>query len=168
MHELMIHAFDWSHAQAHKLVRDVPCERWAEMPYEGAKHAAWTVPHLCFGSAFAVGLLSPGEDDVTSVTGVPASWRDVVGLDSTPAPDRALYPTKDEALRVFDTVHNAAVERLEQADDALLAAEFPIEDLRATWPTVRHAINFLFTQHDTYHVGQLQQWRRAIGMGPAA
>lgn len=174
MREQLINAFNWSHQQTHAIVKDIPCERWAEMPYEGAKHAAWTVTHFCLADGFAAALASAdpaeraGTADVPPRGGVPIAWADVASGQTSPQADRSIYPTKEAILDEFDRINKVVVDRYRALDDAILAEPLPIEAARDRWPTIGDALTFLLAQHDTYHLGQLQQWRRAIGFGPHA
>ena len=57
--------------QAQTMLSDVPNDRMAELPFEGAKHPAWTLGHLALGAGmvkdFIVG--NPG-----GFGGVPEAW----------------------------------------------------------------------------------------------
>lgn len=149
--------------QAQQLVADAPCARLAEVPFEGAKHPAWVLPHLCIASGMVADYLR-GKDGFGCV---PAAWTEVCMPGSECKPDRALYPKKDEVLTTLSAAHAELAETFTNASDEVLAREFPIEDWRSFFPTLGHAAIYVMTHHEPYHLGQVTQWRRAAGLGAA-
>ena len=148
--------------QARRIVGDVPCERFAEIPFEGAKHPAWVIAHLCLASGMVLDYLR-GKDG--GFGGVPEAWAEVCMPGSECDPDRAKYAGKDELMRTLDTVHAALAETYENVGDDVLATEFPVEEWRSFFPTLGHAAIYVMAHHESYHLGQLTQWRRAAGLG---
>jgi hypothetical protein len=152
-------------ADAERLVGDVPCERFAELPYADAKHPAWVLGHLALGSGMMIGCLRGNAEDLG---GVPGAWMDACAPGKPIVGDRALYATKDELLDALLAVHTTLAGAFESASDAALAAPFPIEAYRDYFPTNADAAVYLMAHHEGYHLGQMSQWRRAAGFGPSA
>ncbi|MFG0306009.1 MAG: DinB family protein [Phycisphaerales bacterium JB040] len=152
--------------QARKLVDGVPCERCAEEPFEGAKHPAWVLTHLCLGSGMMIGYFESPDNPQPGLGGVPADWAPIAMPGSDVAYDRATYPKKDNLLTELARAHTELVKRFEAASPELLAAEFPHPEYRAFFPTIGAAAFYLMAYHEGYHLGQLSGWRRAAGFPP--
>lgn len=144
--------------EARGLVGDVPCERFAEQPWEHAKHPAWILGHLCIASSMITEHL--GGDSTT----VPPSWVDRFRPGSECAGDRSLYPTKAELLDTLARAHTELARVFDAATDERLNAPFPIEEYRAFFPTIADAAAYMMAHHEGYHLGQLSQWRRALDL----
>ena len=149
--------------QAQKMLSDVPNERMAELPFEGAKHPAWTLGHLALGAGMVTDFIggNPG-----GFGGVPEAWTETCMPGTECQPDRSLYPAKADLLLAYTSVHERLAAAFESASEEILATEFPIEDWRAFFPTIGDAAVYVMTHHEGYHLGQLTQWRRAAGFGP--
>lgn len=74
------------------------------------------------------------------------------------------HPSLDDVLGCWKASTEAAIARLPEADDAILAQENPIEGFRSRAPTIGDAANFLMNSHAMFHLGQLSAWRRAMGL----
>lgn len=146
--------------QAQKLVAGIDDARWAELPYDGAKHAAWTLTHLNIASGMTDAILRGDE----GLSIVPAAWAELALPGSTCGADRSAYPAGGELLSTLERAHVRVEEAYRAIGDDVLAAAFPIEDYRSFWPTVADAAAYMLCHHEGYHLGQLSQWRRAIGM----
>lgn len=145
---------------ARKQVADVPCERFAELPFEGAKHPGWVLGHLALASGMGLAHLR-GEE---GVAGVPEAWS--ASCMGVPSGERALFGTKDQLLGELERVHKELAQAYQAASDERLATEFPIPDWRSFFPTIGDAEFYLMAHHEGYHLGQLSQWRRAAGFTP--
>lgn len=145
--------------EAQKLVADVPCERFAEFAQGVQKHPGWVLGHLCAASHMGAGFLNqdPGEA---------GSWMENTMPGKPVTAEQGDYETKANLLAALERTHAAMARGLEQASDAMLAAEFPIEDYRSFFPTIGDATFYLMAYHEGYHLGQLTQWRMASGFGP--
>lgn len=160
MKQDLIKIYAMTHANAHKLVADVPCERFAEMPYEQAKHPGWVLGHLCAAGYFASQFL--GAD-----AGEPGSWLTNCPPGQPVKPDRSLYEPKATLLASFDKIHETVHAAMLGASDELLASPLPEPSMRAYFPTVSFAMMYMLGHHEGFHLGQLSQWRVLAGF-PAA
>lgn len=144
--------------QTRKLVEPVACEDCARL--SGGKHPAWILGHHIAGAEFASQLCGRPRTDG------PLDERFRPG--STPQDDRARYPTKAELLEELSLAHAHAAEAFLSVSDEALAQPFPMEDSRSFFPRVGDGVVYLLAHHEPYHLGQLQQWVRAMGHAPAA
>ncbi len=154
--ETILAAFRFTLGYAEKLAADLSEDEMARFPQRGMNHAAWLLGHVALGADFVALLL--GQSMVTD-----EEWMATFGPGSTPADNRALYPSKDQLLATMRMTHDRAIELLSEATPAQLDAPnqtrfFPVE-----FPTVGALITHLMTSHAALHLGQLSAWRRAIG-----
>tara|TARA_Y100001933_G_scaffold167365_1_gene165549 strand:- start:153 stop:659 length:507 start_codon:yes stop_codon:yes gene_type:complete len=148
---------------AERLVADIPCERFAELPYPDAKHPAWVLGHLALGGGMMLAYLR-GESE--GFGGVPEAWAPVCMPGAALRDERTAYASKDELLAELRRIHSELAEAFSNASDELLASPFPNEAYRSFFPTNADAAVYLMAHHEGYHLGQLSQWRRAAGFGP--
>ncbi len=152
--------------QAGKLVADVPCERFAEVPYAFAKHPAWVLGHLSMASGMGAAFLEHPDQAEPGMSDVPAAWAETCM--GEPSSDRAKFATKDELLAELARIHSVFADRFTNTGDDVLAREFPNPDWRSFFPTIGDAVFYMMTYHEGYHLGQLSQWRRAAGFDAVA
>ena len=81
-----------------------------------------------------------------------------------PAPDKSLFPKKDQILGVLEAQHARVAQALSTVDPSVLATPAH-EKRRAHFPTVGDFAIFLMTAHEMDHLGQIAAWRRAMGLG---
>ena len=147
---------------ARRLCEGVECARCAEIPFDGAKHPAWTLSHLCVASGMCASFLDPDAND-GPIGGVPEAWMGVAGPGGDPVTARDAYAPLDELIGERARVHAVVAERFERASDEHLASPFPDANYRSFWPTVGDGAFYMMAHHEGYHLGQLSQWRRASG-----
>jgi DinB superfamily len=140
-----------------KSVADIDEARMADQPAGLTNHPAWTLGHLCTGAGYILRLLD--EPDPT------ASPEDMtkLGPGSKPVGDRSAYPSKADLLARLETLHRlaAAAARVKHAE--YFDRPSP-ENLRKFAPTIGRIVVYLLASHESYHLGQLAQWRRAAGL----
>jgi len=127
----------------------------AAQPANVPNHAAWITGHLTLVRASLANLLGQPAD--------PVDMRKY-GPGSSPTPHAADYPTKTELLAAFNKAHAALVSALKTTKPETLAAQNPIEQLRAAAPTIGDLVVMMTASHDGLHLGQLSVWRRAMGL----
>ncbi len=137
-------------------VADVPDERLAEQPDGVVNHPAWTFSHLNASLAFLLGLMDEPE-------GVSSDAENKqFGNGSIPVTDRVQYPSKSELLETLSHRHELVDSAVRVKHTDYFARSTP-ENLREFAPTVGHIAVYLLASHESYHLGQLMQWRRAAG-----
>lgn len=151
MRESLIHLYNASLTEAHKLADDVPASDFAMVA--GGKNAAWLLGHLCISADFLCTMCG-GE-------GTLDAWGPLFMPGTEPVADAGRYPGKDELLAALDERHAAGVKALRAVGDDFLNSEFPTPDFRDFWPRVWDGVACMTAAHEPYHLGQLQQWKRA-------
>lgn len=163
-HVLNTYAMTLNTARA--LVDDVPCERFAELPFDSAKHPGWVLGHLAIAGAMGAAHIREPENPSPEFKGVPSAW--MASCMGAPTTDRAAFGTKDELLAALDAAHADFAGRYSAASDDVLNSQFPNPDYRSFFPTIGSGMFYLMAHHEGYHLGQLSMWRRGAGFGPAA
>lgn len=156
MLDFLMPMFQFNAMFIQKLVEDIPDDRLAVQPVPGQlmNHGAFLLGHLAWASDNGIRLLG-GEPQL-------AHLKDSVGMGAKPLPDRALYPSKQELLRLLMDARNRSLEAIKAAPAIVLDQPAP-ERMRQRFPTVRTMVFSLMTSHESFHVGQLSAWRRAMG-----
>ena len=146
---------------AKTLVADVPCERFAELPFPGAKHPGWVLSHLSIGGAMGDAFLREPENPTPAMEGVPMEW--MQSAMGEPEGNRDAFAKKEEIIAALERTHASFSERFAAASDDVLAMPNPSPGFREVFPTIGSGAFYLLGYHEGYHLGQLQQWRRAAG-----
>ncbi len=145
--------FDLNAALVRRGLARLADDQWLARPVPGGNPAAFLAAHVLEARAFVTGML--GGDPRHPWTDTLAAARTVDDLGPRPSPS--------EIAEAFDLISERLARRLADADPGLLAAaadpELPTGDR-----TVLGAVAF-FSFHESYHVGQLAQLLRALGLG---
>ncbi|MGN6368480.1 MAG: DinB family protein [Phycisphaerae bacterium] len=142
-----------------RFVADIPEEKMCVQFPGLVNHPMWVIGHLAQARAGMMGLLGQKAD-------LPADWPTRFGRNSVPVADAGAYSRREEMIGILLRVHEELVGVLKGADDAALDAANPLERLAALFPTKRHLIWNVLTTHDGIHLGQIADFRRALGMKP--
>ncbi len=147
-------------AYALRLVGDIPPEHFVSQPAPGRtmNHPAWIFCHLNVYASIVASLLrgEPFEDPL----GKPYA------RGSTVSPRLSDYPEPREVVAAFERLHDDAAGSLDTAGADRFSAATPVERLRTMSPTVGELLVMLMVKHESFHLGQLSAWRRAMGMAP--
>jgi hypothetical protein len=157
--EVMLDVFGKHLAWLEETVADIPDSRFAEQPHGVRNHPAWTVSHLNSSIGFLLKLLK--ENDGASTDEEDKKY----GNGSIPTTDRSQYLSKVELLRTLRQRHELVDAAVRSKHEEYFARETP-ESLREFAPTIGRIAVYLLAAHESYHLGQLMQWRRAAGMIP--
>ena len=150
----MINACEYTIGFMRESVSGLSDEQLVAQPAGLPNHALWTLGHIahsCQGIAAELGVAS----------WLPGDWESRFGYGSSPSPDLARYPQKDEMLAIVADAMSRLREALQATDASLLEKSLPDE----TMPTMGHLLVQVVVAHTAYHAGQLAAWRRAVG-GP--
>jgi len=161
---IMIPALQRTLGYAHKVLDDIPADRFAFRPHPTMNHPAFYVGHLTLYPA-RLGELC-GQPDV--IESAPEAWTALFAAGTECADDDGRYPGRDELLDVFYRGYASASTLLEGLSDAQLHQPNPLGGpISAAFPTVGLAAAFLTGHHLTLHLGQISAWRRAAGLPSA-
>lgn len=155
--DLILNIFSNTLQQVSAAVADIPDARLVEQPAGLVNHPAWTLSHLNTAAGFIIQLLG-GTDSIPTPDEVKA-----FGPGSTPAADRALYRSKSDLLAQLSQRHALAEAIVRERHADAFPRETPPQ-LRNFAPTIGRIVVYLLATHESYHLGQLQQWRRAAGL----
>jgi hypothetical protein len=116
-------------------------------------HPAWTLSHLANAAAFIASLLDEpcadvGEHDMTRY-----------GPGSTPVADSMLYASKAELVERLTRRHEI-VDRLVRTKLQDYSAKTPPAPFDRFAPTIGRIVVYLLAAHESYHLGQLMDWKR--------
>ena len=137
-------------------------EDWFRLPAGGVTHIAWQIGHLAMAEyglcLFRIRGRRPEDLEL-----MPSKFRKQFSRGSTPAHEPDGYPPISEIRRVFDVIHDRAMEE---------SAEFQEDDLNekidephAVFDTKLGAL-FFCAHHEMLHAGQIGLVRRLIGKPP--
>lgn len=121
-------------------------------------HPAWILCHLNLYSEIVGSLVrAEGFEDPL---GRPYGRGSKVSLDLVD------YPPIREIIERFTFLHAQAGGALDAAHESIFTSPTPLARLRAVSPTVGELLVMLMIKHESFHLGQLSAWRRAMGMAP--
>ncbi|MEY3229974.1 MAG: hypothetical protein RL689_61 [Planctomycetota bacterium] len=119
-------------------------------------HLLWTLGHLASSASWTHGMITGGAPIV------PEGYSTLFGMGSKPIGDPALYPSFHEVREAYESSFRRLVNAVEQLDDrALLQA--PEQDSGGFISDKLDALNKL-AWHEGWHVGQLSDLRRGLGL----
>lgn len=167
MRQQVLRTYAMTLDQANKLVADVPCARFADLPFPSAKHPGWVLGHLCLAADMMIKHIEQPENPNPDLSGCPAEWADAVSPGKEIVAERSRFGLKDELIAKLEALHAELSAAYESASDDLLAAPFPNPDYRSFFPTIGDAAFYILAYHEGYHLGQLSSWRRASGFEAA-
>ena len=95
----------------------------------------------------------------------PQEWEQAFKTGGVPSDAASAYPTsKDEILAQLKSQHERVTDELKQTDAEIFSKEFPDENMRKYFPTIGDFLVYLMSAHEGTHIGQLQTWKRAMGL----
>jgi hypothetical protein len=125
----------------------------------GAKTAGWLIGHIAVTGDFGRRLC--GRTPLC-----PKEWRALFNPGSQPSAKADTYPSMELLCRTAQDVYRDLCDAALTADPALLAVETPYAPVRADMPTADIFVRYLMSGHLAYHLGQLTEWRAAVGLTP--
>lgn len=151
MRDTILRLYAASHEQARSLASDITEDDFRRIV--NGKSPAWLIGHLAIAGDFAASLCN-AEARL-------GDWSPLFAPDTQPAADNPAYPDKAALLGALSERHAAASDAFRSVSDEHLASELPMPEWRAYFPTIADAVVYLLAHHEPYHLGQLQQWKRA-------
>ena len=154
--ESVLHSFSYSLDFIAEQVGDVADSDMSTQPPGVANHPSWIIGHLTFVCQMLGGVVgvSPW---------LPEDWSHRFGPGSE-AIGGGKYLPKQEALAYLRTAGICLDAAVRALNNSQLDAQFPVEQYREVFPTVRHALTQILVGHTAFHVGQLSVWRKAMGL----
>ncbi|HEX3998034.1 MAG TPA: DinB family protein [Pirellulales bacterium] len=132
---------------------------WVYQVDPSANHAMWFIGHMTSTDNFVISKLAPER-----AVELPANYKELFGMGSHPVDDPAIYPTPDEALRLFRERRQALLAVLEKLSDEELSK--PLAGGGPAFLTDNASMFELIVWHEGLHCGQMSVARRALGHAP--
>jgi DinB superfamily len=145
------------------LLNEIPETDWFTMPAGCPSHAAWQVGHLAFAEARLIVERVGGRTEVGGGV-LPDEFIKLFARNSVPDAGSIRYPSPTEIRRVFDRVHEAALQTLRDTTDADLETLVPGSPHRFCRTKANYAQ--WVSHHEFLHSGQIGMIRRLLGKGP--
>ncbi len=161
--DLLIAGWRQNESKVRELMADVSGDDMATQPEGVVNHPAWTLAHLIHYHPAILRL----------ARGLPV---DDPGLEpnaelydegSTPMPDLALYPTRNELLNFYVDGHARVEKALHQAPRSRFGQAPGLRRWGKGFGTTGNALVYLMLVHEAQHIGQLMVWRRAMILAEA-
>lgn len=159
--ELVLQLYKDSLKQVREACWDIPDERLADQFPAIPNHPAWTLSHLWLSSAFVLRLLNVDPSPSDDPAHIDAMAR--FGPGSIPRPDASAYETRDPLLSRLEALHMQVDNAVRDRHAEYFDNPSP-EFLRPFSPTLGRIIIYLIAAHESYHLGQLMQWKKAAGI----
>lgn len=141
------------------IVTDLGDSHRALQPRPGSKTAGWLIGHLAVTGDFGRRLC--GRTPIC-----PKEWRAAFNPGSHPSGNEDAYPSMDILRQTARAVYADLCDAALSAAPEALAAPNPYEPARKAMPTADSFVRYLMTGHLAYHLGQLTEWRAAVGLPP--
>jgi len=137
-------------------------DEWFWCPDPAVSHIAWQVGHLAFAQYGLMLFRQRGRvtEDLQLMSG---KFRKTFGKGTSPKPDRAVYPTRQEIMDTLRRIHRQAFVELTRFSDEELNE--PIDQPYAAFATRYGALLFA-GDHEMLHAGQIGMLRRLMGKAP--
>lgn len=127
-----------------KYIEQIPADQMGFTPHDGKFTLGELVLHLASTEAMFAGVLTDGE------------WR-------YPGHDSTRGATKEEAVAYLHRAHQAAVTRIREAGDEVLAVKRPT--LKG-YPVSGWHLLMALAEHEVHHRAQIGQYLTALGLQP--
>lgn len=145
-----------------RLVGDLTEAQMTAQPAPGQRmnHAAWVLSHLNVYSPIAAAMLRgrPFADPLDARYGQKSEVSD----------DPGEYEAKAILVEAFTRLHDDAARALEETTPEILASPTALERWRTQHPLNGQMAMTLMVKHESFHLGQLSAWRRAMGLARVA
>ena len=155
--EPVLHSFAYSLDYLCEQVADVESADMVGQPNGFVNHPAWVIGHLTYACQLLGGAIGLRE-------WLPNDWSKRFGTGSMPVANIGLYEAKSDALEILRDAQTRITQAVDQLSDSRLDEPFPDESYRWVFPTVRHALTQVLVGHTANHIGQVSDWRRAMGL----
>jgi hypothetical protein len=144
------------------LLEGVEPDEWFHPVAGGVTHLAWQVGHLAMAQ-YGLTMLrvrgkEPEDGELISNDFIRRFMKR-----STPTPDAAQYPPREEILSVYHRVHERALQELARYSDEDL--QDPVPEPYAVFPNKLGSV-FFCSAHEMLHAGQIGLIRRQLGKPP--
>ena len=153
----ILHVSNFNANLVRTFMEAIPDDKMCVQPAGLPNHPAWQVGHLALVRSMVAKQAAAFD------AGYPEAWSPLFGRGSTPLADRAAYPSKADLMATYNRGHEAAIKAVSALTPAQLEGTHTLERLKPFLPTLGDLITQMLIGHDGLHLGQLGDWRRAMG-----
>ncbi len=153
-----IELVNFSHGVLVKMLAGFDETSALHQPHPAANHLVWTLGHLALTYDWLAGLI-----DASAKGSAPEGYGTLFGWDTKPTGERGKYPSLADVRGAFDA-----------AFAGFLSAAKGLGEAEAWSPTTRETKGFATSRvdavykgawHDGWHMGQVADLRRSLGLG---
>lgn len=152
-----LETMNFAHGLLNKMIDSVPADKGCFQPHPSSNHIVWTMGHLASTYAWLCTLL-----DKDSKVAVPDAYNGLFGQASRPVAEATKYPPPGEVRGVFDRTFKAFVAAVEGLAEKDLWAKPDVETNGFATSKIDGAYKCAW--HDGWHLGQVADIRRALGL----
>jgi DinB superfamily len=145
-----------------QFLKDLTDGEWFWSPPQFTTHIAWQVAHIAVAE-YGLCLRRVRGRTTADESLISDAFIEAFKLGSKPVAEPEKYPPLAEIRRVFDAVHEQAVNELIGRSEAELGE--PLAEPHPRFKTKFDAIDFC-PQHEMVHAGQIAMLRRLMGKPP--
>lgn len=144
----------FSRKTLNKYIDTVPADKATAQGPACPNHALWTFGHLAATAAWGLSTIGGPKN------AVPESYDKLFGMGSTPTADASAYPSLAEVKKAYEDTHAKLLAAARGMTDAQLKT--PVE--AGGFATDRADLLFKLAWHEAWHLGQIADLRRALGL----
>lgn len=153
----------FAHGMLDKMLESIPADKGLHQQHPSSNHVVWTLGHLASTYAwFATTIdLKAGE---SAPFALPESYGTLFGMGSKPSSDAKAYPSLSDVRKSYDATFAGYVKMVESLTPTQAEEPCAIDTGRFASSKVDAA--YKCSWHDGWHLGQIADLRRALGLPP--
>jgi hypothetical protein len=147
----------FSHGMLDTMLATVPADKGVHQVHPTSNHVVWTLGHLACTYAWFSGTI-----DAEGAAKLPESYNALFGMGSKPMGDAKAYPDAAEVRKAYDAAFAAYLKQVEGLSEAEAWTASAID----TGGFAKSKIDAAYkcAWHDGWHLGQVADLRRALGL----
>jgi hypothetical protein len=156
------HALDtmnFAHGMLNKMLDGIPADKAAYQIHATSNHVLWTLGHLAATYAWFVSAVDPGKTPK-----LPESYLTLFGGGTKPNPVASTYPALAEVRAAYDGAYSALAGVIGAINEKDLWSACATETGGFLSSKIDTAYKCAW--HDGWHIGQIADLRRALGLPP--
>lgn len=154
----------FSHGMLDKMLDTVPADKCLHQHHPTSNHVIWTLGHLASTYAWLATTIDPKAGEKVDAFNLPASYAKLFGGGSKPNGDASAYPSLTEARKRYNDAFAGYLKMVENLPEADAWTPSAIDTGGFTSSKIDGAYKCAW--HDGWHLGQIADLRRALGLPP--
>lgn len=154
-----VETMKFAHGMLDTMLATVPAEKSLHQVHPTSNHLLWTLGHLACTYAWFSGTI-----DAKGGAALPESWGALFGMGSKPSSDAKVYPSLGEVRKGYDAAFAAYVKQVEGLSEA--DAWTATANDTGGFASSKVDAAYKCAWHDGWHLGQIADLRRALGLPP--